>query len=67
MDIFWLVWEPQIGYTKRRHGREEDAAVEAERLASLNAGKDFFVLKAIIMSRIEKPVRTIFLSEPLPF
>lgn len=67
MNAFWLVWESGNGYTKHRHGREEDAAVEAERLAGLNTGKEFFVLKAITMSKIEKPVRTIFLSEPLPF
>lgn len=67
MDIFYLVWESGNWYTKHRYGREEDAKAEAEKLAGLNPGKELFVLKAIIMSKTEKPVQTILLSEPLPF
>ena len=66
MQAFYLVWEPQNGYTKHRHEEQGQAEAEAERLADIYPGKEFFVLQALTMSRKEKPIRTIILSD-LPF
>lgn len=63
METFWLVWEPQNGYTKNRHGYQPDAKIEAERLAERNPGKEYFVLQALTMSTVLKPVQTIELSD----
>jgi len=66
METFYLVWEPQNGYTKHRHDHRHQAELEAERLAALNPGKDFYVLQALTQSAIKKPVTTIELTD-LPY
>jgi len=66
MEIFFLVWEPQNGYTKHRHVSQLSATNEAERLAVENPGKEFFVLKALTQSTTKKPVETIELDD-LPY
>jgi hypothetical protein len=44
---FWLVWSPTGHRPPRyRHGSEQSARCEAERLALENAGHEFFVLES---------------------
>ena len=62
---FWLVWSPE-GKTMPtfRHQSEFAAQTEAERLARWNPGKQFFVVEAKSVSRIEpKPVITTLLHQ----
>lgn len=50
---FWLVWSP-TGTTapSRRHSSADEASGEAERLARLAPGAEFYVLET--MSRVSK-------------
>ena len=66
MQQFYMVWCKSTGYTRKEHYSEQEATAEAERLARRELGQEFYVLKAITMSKSLKPVETIFLSE-LPF
>lgn len=66
MEIFYLVWEPESGYTKYRQDSITLAKQEAERLAQKEPGKEFYVLKALTMSKTKRPVETIELND-LPF
>jgi hypothetical protein len=46
-DTFWLVFNPAgLGAPKYAHGTEESARAEAERLAGLNPGACFHVMKS---------------------
>jgi len=51
---------------RKEHYSELEAKSEAERLARKEPGQDFYVLKAVTMSKSLKPVETIYLSE-IPF
>lgn len=64
---FWLVWNPMGGNPAYRHLGSASATVEAERLASLNPGQEFYVLHAISVSRRPKLVETLILGDGLPF
>ena len=44
---FFLVWQPETGYTRYRHDDYQLAQLEAERLAAQNPGKEFLVLQAV--------------------
>ena len=66
MEHFYLVWEPLGGYTRHRHNNRQEAEYEAVRLAKENPGKEFYVLRALSMSKKEEPVKTIELTD-LPF
>lgn len=46
MDPFWLVWNPEGRAPTHKHDSPQSAAREAERLARLNPGQEFVVLKA---------------------
>ena len=52
---FWLVWNGNTGYTRRRHLTKEAAITEAGRLAGENTGSTFFVLEALCIVRPAKP------------
>lgn len=54
---FYVVWNPQHGSPKYRHTTAGQAVLEAERLASVNPGSEFFVLKAVARS-ISRTVNT---------
>ncbi len=43
-DIFYVVWQPDSGYTKFRHPSRNAAIQEAKRLALAHRGKEFIVL-----------------------
>lgn len=55
---FWVVWCPSYGPPTVRHARKSDAVSEARRLATNNAGRDFYVLCAVSVSRRMEPVET---------
>ena len=65
-ESFYVVWQPEHGAPRIRHESLLEATYEAERLASINPGKDFFVLHAVAVSR-NVSVRTEKLFDPLPF
>jgi len=65
-DEFYLVWEPMSGYARYQHKYRHDAEREAERLASENPEKSFYVLKALSVSKAIKPVETTELNT-IPF
>lgn len=51
-EQFWLVWcpgGPNGGQPTVRHRSRDDARREAERLARLNSGQQFYVLLAVEM------------------
>ena len=43
---FWMVWNPQGHQPTHKHGTEQEAIAEAERLARLNPKQRFHVLEA---------------------
>lgn len=47
MNQFWMVWNPNRNQPVYRHDTEASAETEAERLARLNPGEQFFVLEAV--------------------
>lgn len=44
---FWMVWSPQGRAPTFKHTSKDSADTEAARLAKLNPGNQFFVLKAV--------------------
>jgi hypothetical protein len=48
-DAFWLVWNPAGRAPVFKHSSEASAVAEAERLAKLNQGQQFFILQAVAM------------------
>jgi hypothetical protein len=51
----WLVWNPEAGFPTCRHYSKEAAVKEAERLAELNRGQQFFVMGALGVAKVHKP------------
>lgn len=53
---FWLVWTSARGYSSPsfRHPTEDAANTEAERLAGLNPGQEFYTVKVISRSVAER-------------
>lgn len=45
-EQFWLVWREDSSMARYRHPSKQHAMIEAERLAKLNPGECFYVLKA---------------------
>jgi len=45
-SAFWAVWCPTAGSPTVRHETESHAIAEAERLARLHQGSEFYVLEA---------------------
>lgn len=72
---FWLVWNPAGRNPVVEHVSPESATREAERLASLNPGAQFFVLQAVElrrtsitpMERITLPPRPPQADDDIPF
>ena len=46
MQRFWMVWNPAGNSPRVRHFHPDAAKDEATRLARLNPGQEFFVLRA---------------------
>lgn len=54
---FWMVWNPAARPPVVRHPSEQAATQEAERLARLNPGEQFFVLEAISLRCVDNMKR----------
>jgi hypothetical protein len=68
-EVFF-VWNPSGGQWKQKHTTYDSAQTEAERLAKVNPGVEFFVLGALGSAKIEPypKVFTEFVIEPpMPF
>ena len=62
---FWFVWNPAARAPQHRHGSKAGAQQEAERLAHLNPGQQFIVLKAVGGAIVqERPVERIEFEAP---
>lgn len=57
---FFIVWNPAGDNPAMRHGTREKAQVEADRLARMNPGEEFYVLKAETMVEASAIRRTRF-------
>ena len=66
MQQFYMVWCNGTAGIRMQHVTKNEATTEAERLARKEPGQEFYVLKAITMSKSLKPVETIQL-ESLPY
>lgn len=61
---FWMVWCEGGGVPTMKHDNETKAKEEAERLASVAPGKNFFVLEAKLRVTTLKPVEVVKLEYP---
>ena len=57
MKQFWMVWRQGSGAPTFRHDSEDAATREAERLATINRGEQFFVLEAIGLRVVDDMLR----------
>lgn len=68
---FWMVYSPQGHAPTYKHWSRESADTEAVRLAKMNPGRQFFVLKAMAGFEAEEPaVKQVSLRHPddqIPF
>lgn len=60
---FWMVWNPNDRAPRFKHANSCLAVQEAERLATLNPGQQFFVLKATHM-RVTDNMHRVELKRP---
>ena len=65
-DMFWFVWSPEGYPPKFRHASPDLAEQEARRLALLNPGKEFIVLRSEKSFKAEQPVTEVN-HEWIPF
>lgn len=66
----YLVWNPNGRVPMKRHAEFWSAANEAERLAKLNGGEEFFVLKSVARLRRPPEVEVAYAHDfdcPMPF
>jgi hypothetical protein len=57
MKIFWIIWNPAANRPTVMHETLDSAKKEAERLAKLNPGQRFVVLKSIEFCEVHNPVK----------
>jgi hypothetical protein len=58
--VFWVVWNPKGSLPTKCHASQIIAEVEAQRLAQASPGNQFYVLRAVSLTRMTK-VETISL------
>lgn len=63
MKHYYYVYRYGNKAPKVKHPTLELAVKEAERLASENIGESFEILKAVAISRVQAPARTVFLKD----
>lgn len=63
---FFVIWNPNGGPPRHRHGDYDGALREAKRLAGLNPGQDFYVLSAVAKASTVDPVRVVTFDS-IPF
>jgi hypothetical protein len=64
-EQFWVVWNPRGGVPVVIHNTNTSAVREAERLAVLNPGQRFYVLKGLRYAETQ-PVPSIIRELPIP-
>lgn len=52
---FWMIWSPQGGAPGKKHFSVEDARTEANRLATTNPTREFFLLEGVERFRTSFP------------
>ncbi|HEX6216712.1 MAG TPA: hypothetical protein VFZ38_17880 [Vicinamibacterales bacterium] len=66
-EKFWIVWCPTHGTPPRvKHPSIQTALHEAERLARMNPGSEFFVMGAEFGRQVDSMTRVTF-EDQLPF
>lgn len=50
---FWMVWNPEGNAPRFKHDTIAAAVTEAERLARLNRGAEFYVLMAVEVRQVD--------------
>lgn len=53
-SVFWLVWNPKGGHPTKQHTSQIIAEAEAQRLAEASPGNQFYVLRAVSVTRTTK-------------
>lgn len=66
-ETFWMVWNPAANAPRHRHDYEGGAIAEAERLARLHPGQEFFILEATHLRTVSEPMKKVKLEYPIPF
>jgi hypothetical protein len=61
-SVFWMVWNPKGGHPTKQHASQVIAEGEAQRLARSSPGNQFYVLRAVSVTRVTK-VETVSLVE----
>lgn len=66
---FWMVWRESSPTTRYRHPTKIQAVQECERLARMNPGERFFVLKATVgmVAQSPKVERLELIEDEVPF
>lgn len=64
---FYLVWSKQGRTPVYEHPSRSSAANEAERLARMNPGQDFFVLMPVSVTLRQDVVTRKFITDEIPF
>lgn len=65
---FWMVWSPNSGLAPTaKHATGDSAVKEADRLAALNPGQRFYVLKALRYAHRVQPTAIVELRGQSPF
>jgi hypothetical protein len=64
---FYLVWAAGRGAPVVKHETQGKAEKEAERLASLNPGDDFYVLQPVMRLREVRVEREHYETDQIPF
>ncbi len=64
---FWMVWNPARNQPTHRHASEQSAITEAERLARLNRGEQFYVLEAVALRIADDMTRVDLRRDEIPF
>ena len=55
---FWLVWNSNSSYARKRHQFKENAMAEADRLSKLRPGHKFYVLGGNTGDRVWTDLKT---------
>jgi hypothetical protein len=65
--IFWMVWNPAGRNPTEQHLSQSLATAEAERLARINPGEKFYVLRATHLRQVNDMRRVDLVDYPIPF
>lgn len=66
-EPFWVVWNPERGLPRFQHQTFTAAKTEAERLARLHQGQQFFVLESKGVMQVCDPCQWTPCETSIPF